>query len=176
MKKPPYLLLCDHNALPDGKVAAKAIFPRFANDVAAIDGFIGRERLLRRVGCICRGRFKNDVTLVRRRKRVTEHGVPFATEKRVPSRCSCHAAYDYPGRFGDCADLNTLEDTRYLYPHDCDFFRYGDGACDRRAVLCRPPQKGDRDPAGSCVKPVRTAVPRCPNGRGRRFAVRSAAR
>ena len=46
--KPPYLLLCNHNAFLDFKVATKAIYPMRANYVVAIDGFIGREKLLRR--------------------------------------------------------------------------------------------------------------------------------
>ena len=45
--KPPYLLLCNHNAFMDFKVATKAIFPHRANYVVAIDGFWKREWLLR---------------------------------------------------------------------------------------------------------------------------------
>ena len=37
--KPPYLLLCNHNAFMDFKVATKAIYPMRANYVVAIDGF-----------------------------------------------------------------------------------------------------------------------------------------
>ena len=62
--KPPYLLLCNHNAFLDFKVATKAIYPDKANYVVAIDGFIGREKLLRDVGCICKRKFTNDVGLV----------------------------------------------------------------------------------------------------------------
>ena len=52
---------------------------------------------------------------------VDPDGDPFAMEKSVPSLYSCHIEYDYLGKFGDCVDLNTLEDTWYIYPHDCDF-------------------------------------------------------
>ena len=62
--KPPYLLLCNHNAFLDFKVATRAIWPQRANYVVAIDGFIGREKLLRDVGCICKRKFTNDPTLV----------------------------------------------------------------------------------------------------------------
>lgn len=72
--KPPYLLLCNHNAFLDFKVATAAIFPARANYVVAIDGFIGKEWLMRKVGCICKRKFTNDVTLVRQLKRVAEHG------------------------------------------------------------------------------------------------------
>ncbi len=48
--KPPYLLLCNHNAFMDFKVATKAMFPHSANYVVAIDGFWKREWLLRFIG------------------------------------------------------------------------------------------------------------------------------
>ncbi len=72
--KPPFLLLSNHNAFMDFKVLTKAIFPRRANYVVAIDGFIGREWLLRNVGCICKRKFTNDITLVRQLARVIENG------------------------------------------------------------------------------------------------------
>ncbi|MBQ9680094.1 MAG: hypothetical protein IJV48_05385 [Ruminococcus sp.] len=72
--KPPYVLLCNHNAFMDFKVATKIIYPNCANYVVAIDGFIGRENLLRSVGCICKRKFTNDVTLVRQLKRVIKNG------------------------------------------------------------------------------------------------------
>ena len=49
-----------------------------------------------------------------------EHGA-FEMIKPVPSLYSCHIEYNYLGKYGDCVDLNTLEDTWYCYPHDCDF-------------------------------------------------------
>jgi 1-acyl-sn-glycerol-3-phosphate acyltransferase len=72
--KPPYLLLCNHNAFLDFKVATIATFPHRANYVVAIDGFIGREWLLRRVGCICKRKFTSDITLIRQLKRVVDNG------------------------------------------------------------------------------------------------------
>ncbi|MBP5250751.1 MAG: 1-acyl-sn-glycerol-3-phosphate acyltransferase [Lachnospiraceae bacterium] len=72
--KPPYILLCNHNAFMDFKVATKAIWPARANYVVAIDGFIGREKLLRDVGCICKRKFTNDLTLVRNLKITIKHG------------------------------------------------------------------------------------------------------
>ncbi len=62
--KPPYVLLCNHNAFMDFKAATMAIWPHRANYVVAIDGFIGREWLLRNVGCICKRKFTSDVSLV----------------------------------------------------------------------------------------------------------------
>lgn len=73
--KPPYLLLCTHMAFLDFKVTTAAIFPHRANYVVAIDGFIGREGLLRKVGCVCKRKFVNDVGLVRQiRTIVRDHG------------------------------------------------------------------------------------------------------
>ena len=72
--KPPFILLCNHNAFMDFKVATQVIFPRRANYVVAIDGFIGREWLLRNVGCICKRKFTNDTVLVRQLRKVLDNG------------------------------------------------------------------------------------------------------
>jgi 1-acyl-sn-glycerol-3-phosphate acyltransferase len=72
--KPPYLLLCNHNSFIDFKVTTAAIFPHRANYLVAIDGFIGRERLLRSVGCICKRKFTNDMIMVRHMKKVADNG------------------------------------------------------------------------------------------------------
>ena len=63
--KPPYILLSNHNAFLDFKVATAATFPHSANYVVAIDGFVGRESLLRNVGCICKRKFTSDISLVK---------------------------------------------------------------------------------------------------------------
>ena len=72
--KPPYLLLCNHNAFMDFKVATKATFPHRVNYVVAIDGFLKREWLLRFIGCICKRKFTRDVTLVKQLKQVIGNG------------------------------------------------------------------------------------------------------
>ncbi len=72
--KPPYLLLCNHNAFMDFKVATAAVFPHRANYVVAIDGFLKREWLLRLVGCICKRKFTSDLILVRHLRRVVQNG------------------------------------------------------------------------------------------------------
>ena len=74
--KPPFLLLCNHNAFMDFKVATKAIFPKRANYVVAIDGFIGREKLLRDVGCICKRKFTSDTMLVKQLMRGCGYHIP----------------------------------------------------------------------------------------------------
>ncbi|MBQ9393682.1 MAG: 1-acyl-sn-glycerol-3-phosphate acyltransferase [Oscillospiraceae bacterium] len=72
--KPPYLLLCNHNAFMDFTVAIRAIWPHRANFVVAIDGFLKREWLLRLIGCICKRKFTRDATLVRHLRTVVARG------------------------------------------------------------------------------------------------------
>lgn len=71
--KPPYILLGNHNAFFDMSVSARATFPRFGNYVVAIDGFIGREWLLRNIGCICKRKFTSDLLLIRHMQRVVKN-------------------------------------------------------------------------------------------------------
>jgi transcription elongation factor Elf1 len=66
--KPPYILLCTHHAFLDFKVTTAAIFPKRANYIVAIDGFINREWLLRNVGAIGKRKFTNDIKLVKQIK------------------------------------------------------------------------------------------------------------
>jgi len=63
--KPPYFLLCNHNSFMDFMIMTKAVFPHRANYVIAIDGYIGREWLLRAVGGICNRKFTRSINLVR---------------------------------------------------------------------------------------------------------------
>jgi len=70
----PFLLLCNHNAFLDFKIASTLLGDNNANYVVAIDGFIGRENLLRNVGCICKRKFTNDITLIKQLKRVINMG------------------------------------------------------------------------------------------------------
>ncbi len=65
----PYLLINNHNSFYDFKVATRAIFPRRATYVVAIDGFINREGLMREVGCFGKRKFINDTVVVRQIKR-----------------------------------------------------------------------------------------------------------
>ena len=72
--KPPYLLLCNHNAFADFMVATRATFPHRVSYVVAIDGFIGMEWLMRIIGCICTRKFTSDMNLVRQMSRVVKNG------------------------------------------------------------------------------------------------------
>ena len=102
--KPPYLLLCNHNAFMDFKVASKAVYPAHANFVVAIDGFLKREWLLRFIGCICKRKFTSDITLLRHLKTVVKRGdiAAIYPEARY-SLCGTNAVL--PNSFGKLAKL-----------------------------------------------------------------------
>lgn len=72
--KPPYIMLCNHNSFLDFKVMTAAIFPRRANYVVALDGFTGREWIMRKVGCIAKRKFVNDLYLIRQTTRLLDQG------------------------------------------------------------------------------------------------------
>ena len=98
--KPPYLLLCNHNAFLDFKVTTAAVFPHRTNSVVAIDGFTtptkngfaSREWLMRVVGCICKRKFTNDAILVRQLNRVVKNGdIPVLYPEARYSHCGTNA-------------------------------------------------------------------------------------
>ena len=90
--KAPYLMLCNHNAFFDFMVATAAVFPHQPYYIVAVDGFVGKSWLMRRVGCIPKRKFTNDVRLVRQLQRVSDRGkiVAFYPEARY-SLCGTNA-------------------------------------------------------------------------------------
>ena len=72
--KAPFLLLCNHNAFFDFKVATKVLGKNDANYVVAIDGCLNREWLLRSVGCICKRKFTNDISVIKNLKKAIDLG------------------------------------------------------------------------------------------------------
>ena len=72
--KPPYLMLCNHNAFIDFRVGGRAVFPHRSNFVSAINAYVGKEWLVRAVGCICTRRYQSDPILVRQLRRVVKRG------------------------------------------------------------------------------------------------------
>lgn len=72
--KGPFLMLCNHNAFLDFKIASQLLGKNDANYVVAIDGYIGREWLMRRVGCICKRKFTQDLNLIKQLKQVVQMG------------------------------------------------------------------------------------------------------
>ena len=51
----------------------------------------------------------------------SEDGKEYEMIKDVASMYSCHIEYRYLFKHGDCVDLNTLQDTWYVYPEGEDF-------------------------------------------------------
>jgi len=71
--KPPFILLCTHMAFIDFKVTTTALFPWRSSYIVAIDGFIGREALLRHAGGVLKRRVTADINLIRHIKTIL-HG------------------------------------------------------------------------------------------------------
>ncbi len=65
IKSGPVLYLMNHSSFIDLKIAASIIFPRQFHIVCTSDGFVGKEKLMRRLGCIPTRKFLTDVNLVR---------------------------------------------------------------------------------------------------------------
>lgn len=64
-KGEPCLVLMNHSSFIDLKIAIMVLFPRSFHIVCTSDGFVGKKRLMRRLGCIPTRKFMNDVVLVR---------------------------------------------------------------------------------------------------------------
>ena len=61
----PCLALMNHSCFLDLKIAEAVLYPRPFNIVCTSDGFVGKEWLMRSVGCIPTRKFCSDTTLVR---------------------------------------------------------------------------------------------------------------
>jgi len=72
--KPPYILLCNHNAFFDFSSMVSAIHSRRAFYTASVDGFIGREELMRGVGVIPKRKYTMDISHVRKARRILDGG------------------------------------------------------------------------------------------------------
>lgn len=72
--KPPFLMLCNHNSFMDFRVAESSVFPRRCNYIAAINAFVGLEKLAKTAGAIPTRRFNSDILLVRQLKRIIDLG------------------------------------------------------------------------------------------------------
>ena len=64
-KKEPCLYLMNHSSFIDLKIAAGILYPRPFNIVCTLDGFVGKNRLMRAMGCIPTKKFVTDMVLVR---------------------------------------------------------------------------------------------------------------
>ncbi len=64
-KNEPCLILMNHSSFIDLKVAARLLCTRPFHIICTLDGFVGKSRLMRMIGCIPTRKFMTDVTLVR---------------------------------------------------------------------------------------------------------------
>ncbi len=64
-KHEPCLILMNHSSFIDLKIAATVLYPRPFNIVCTSDGFVGKNWLMRAIGCIPTKKFVTDLTLVR---------------------------------------------------------------------------------------------------------------
>ena len=51
----------------------------------------------------------------------TYQNQPYTVKIDAASQYSVHIEYEYLGKKGDCVDLNTINDTLYVYPQGSDF-------------------------------------------------------
>lgn len=75
--KPPYILICNHNAFFDFYVMSSAIAPYTGIFPAAVDDFIAREREFRKLGGIPKRKFTSDIGLIRQCQKALKEGQIF---------------------------------------------------------------------------------------------------
>ena len=64
-KKEPALILMNHSCFLDLEIVPSILYPRPFNIVATTDAFIGKNWLMRQIGCISTNKFVTDTNLVR---------------------------------------------------------------------------------------------------------------
>ena len=61
----PWLILMNHSSFIDLEIASKLLYPKPYNIVCTSDGFVGKEWLMRQIGCIPTQKFVPDLMLIR---------------------------------------------------------------------------------------------------------------
>lgn len=64
-KSEPCLVLMNHSSFIDLQIASKILYPKPYNIVCTSDGFVGKEWLMRAIGCIPTQKFVTDLTLIK---------------------------------------------------------------------------------------------------------------
>lgn len=64
-RREPCLILMNHSSFVDLEIAASILFPRSFNIVATTDGFVGKNWLMRQIGCIPTKKFVTEMSLIR---------------------------------------------------------------------------------------------------------------
>ena len=72
--KPPYILICNHNSFYDFYIMSSLIKPHRGHFPGALDDFIGREWISRRIGIIPTRKFAPDISLIRIGRKVVKNG------------------------------------------------------------------------------------------------------
>ena len=75
--KPPYLLICNHNAFFDFYALFSAIYPDRGLFPAAVDDFIGREEILRRLGGVPKRKYTTDISMMRQCRTAVKNNLIF---------------------------------------------------------------------------------------------------
>ena len=71
-KKEPCLVLMNHSCFMDLEIAESVMYPRPLNIVCTSDGFVGKNWLMRQIGCIPTNKFVTDFMLVKNMKYALE--------------------------------------------------------------------------------------------------------
>ena len=61
----PYLILMNHSSFIDLKIASRIFFPMRYSIICTSDGFVGKEWLMRNIGCIPTQKFVTDISLIK---------------------------------------------------------------------------------------------------------------
>ena len=89
-KKEPCLILMNHSSFIDLKIASKIFFPKPYGIVCTSDGFVGKNLLMRLLGCIPTQKFVSDITLIRDMEHLLK-------KKRVSVLMYPEASYSFDG-------------------------------------------------------------------------------
>lgn len=60
----PWLILMNHSSFLDLEIVSKIMYPKTYNIVCTSDGFVGKESLMRHLGCIPTQKFVTDISLI----------------------------------------------------------------------------------------------------------------
>ena len=63
--KPPYIVLSNHTQFADLMISFRATRPYKFNNIATVDGFVGMEKIMEKLGCACHRKFTTDISLIR---------------------------------------------------------------------------------------------------------------
>ena len=89
-KKEPCLILMNHSSFIDLKIVSKIFFPKPYGIVCTSDGVVGKNWLMRLLGCIPTQKFVSDVTLIRDMEHLLK-------KKRVSVLMYPEASYSFDG-------------------------------------------------------------------------------